>query len=193
MSRDTVTGMPAVAPAIAAVGLVDKFAPFCSFLAASSTFQLSPRSSGAASGSVLATYSAILTASLASRCASARGCIQDVCAVRRAIRDACTGRPNLDRVMLSLGHVVWNGQQDGSVRRVLCGTRVAAGSNLWLGRSAQLQVRVAVCGTLCAAALVSSESVATAQSAMWRLMRVTIFRDCASLHDRYESNGAFHD
>ena len=113
--------------------------------------------------------------------------------MRRAIADACTGHFKLARVMLASGHVVWDGQQDGSVRRGLCGTRVAAGSDLWLGRSAQLQVRAAVCGTWRAAALVSSESVATAQSAMWRLMHATIFRDCASLHDRYESNGAFHD
>ena len=175
MSPDTIAGMPAVAPAIVAVGSVDKFAPFCSFWAASSTFQLSPPSSGATSGLVLATYSAILTASLASRCASARACIQDVCAVRRAIADVCTGRPNLARVMLSSGHVVWDGQQDDNMRRGLCGTRVAAGNDLWLGRSAQLQVRAAVCGTWRAAALVSSESVATAQLAMWRLMHATIF------------------
>ena len=163
MSPDTVAGMPAVAPAIVVVGPVDTFAPFCSFLAASSTFQLSPPSSGAASGSVLATYSAILTAPLASKCTSACACIQDVCAERCAIANARTGRPNLARVMLSSSHVVWDGQQDGSVRRGLCGTRVAAGSDLWLGRSAQLQVRAAVCGTWRAAALVSSESVATAQ------------------------------
>ena len=113
--------------------------------------------------------------------------------MRRAIADACTGRPNLARVMLSSGHVVWDGQQDGSVRRGLCGTRVAAGSELWLGRTAQLQVRAVVCRTWRAAVLVSSESVTTAQSALWRLNACYDLRDCVSLHDRYESNGAFHD
>ena len=97
--------MLAVAPAIVAVDPVFKSAPFCSFWAASSTFQLSPASSGATSGSIPATYSAILTAPLASRYAIARACIQDVCAVRRAIADACLCHTNLAHVMLSCGHV----------------------------------------------------------------------------------------
>ena len=167
MSPDTVAGMPAVTPVIVAVGPVVKFAPFCWVLAASSSFHLFPPSSVAASGSVLASYSAFLTASLASKCASARACFLDVCAVRRAFVDACSGLPNLARVMFSLGHVVWDGQQDGSVRRGLCASRVAAGSDLWLGRSAQLLVRAAVCGSWRTAALVSSEIVATAQSCVW--------------------------
>ena len=64
---------------------------------------------------------------------------------------------------------MWDGQQDGSVRSGLCETRVAAGSDFWLGQSAQLQVRAAMCGIWRAAALVmvSSEIVATAQSCLW--------------------------
>ena len=105
MSPDTVAGMLAVALAIVAVEPVFKFAPFCSFWIASSTFQLCPATSGATSGSIPAAHSTILTAPLARRYASTRACIQDVCTVLRLIADACLCRMNVAHMMLSRGHV----------------------------------------------------------------------------------------
>ena len=105
MSPDTVAGMLAVALAIVTVESVVQFAPFCAFWAASATFQLSPATSGATSGSILAAHSTILTAPLASRYASTHACIQDVCTVFRLIADVCLCRMNLAHMMLSRGHV----------------------------------------------------------------------------------------
>ena len=73
-------------------------------MVASSNFQLTLASSVVPPrDTVLAMYTAILTASLAIKHASARTCMRDVRAVRRAIADTCMNRMNLVCVMLPRG------------------------------------------------------------------------------------------